>query len=173
MKQAIFKLVSIFIAATWFCSCSNGQSNTAEQAKQTQAGIQKMMPGGTPTTANGYTLTAKINGKSWRATAMMPPDVAGRIVGDNDGESISLPYYDRRSLLGVPKRKLGEGNNGVDLILNDDVKIWGAKSGVMEITKVDDNWIEGIFSFTARGLQSDKTLEVTDGFFRIPFAQKK
>lgn len=37
----------------------------------------------------------------------------------------------------------------------------------MELTKVDDNMAEGKFYFTATGFQSDKTVEVTDGFFRI------
>jgi hypothetical protein len=37
----------------------------------------------------------------------------------------------------------------------------------MEITKVDDKWAEGTFSFTASGFQTDKTMQVTEGFFRI------
>ena len=31
----------------------------------------------------------------------------------------------------------------------------------------NDNMAEGKFYFTATGFQSDKTVEVTDGFFRI------
>jgi hypothetical protein len=174
MKKTMLTSGISLIITIMLISCGNNtQSQSVKDAIDLKDGIQKMMPGGIATTANGYTMTAKINGKDWSATSMMPPGVAGRIVGDNNGESISLPYYDRRNLLALPKRKLGEGHDGVDLFLNDDVKIWGAKSGVMEITKVDDNWIEGTFSFIATGLQSDKTTEVTDGFFRIAFAQKK
>jgi hypothetical protein len=39
----------------------------------------------------------------------------------------------------------------------------------MEITKVDNNWAEGKFYFT--GSRSDKTVEVTDGFFRISLSK--
>jgi hypothetical protein len=37
----------------------------------------------------------------------------------------------------------------------------------MEITKVADNWAEGSFNFTAVCSSSDKTVKITDGFFRI------
>jgi len=169
MKQ----LILLFSTIGMLSSCSNNQNKPVSNAKEIQSEIKKMQPGGIITTEGGWTMTAKINGKVWTATSMIPPDRAGQIFGENNGESISLPYYDRRSFLAQEKNhKLGGDHDGVDMRLNDDVKFWGAKDGEMEITKVDDKWAEGKFSFTASALQTDKTIEVTDGFFRISLAKK-
>ena len=151
-------------------SCGSDQSKAVNDAKNIQAEIQKTKPGSVAATEDGWTMTAKINGKVWTATSMIPPDRAGRIFGENNGESISLPYYDRRSFLAEKKTKLGKG---VDMMLNDDVKLWGSKEGELEITKVDDKWAEGKFYFTASGFQTDKTMEVTDGFFRISMEKQQ
>ena len=68
---------------------------------------------------------------------------------------------------------LAANTDAVDMRLNDDVALWSAKSGEMEITKADDQWAEGRFSFIAKGFQTDKTMEVTDGFFRISMARQQ
>jgi len=52
------------------------------------------------------------------------------------------------------------------------VAIWGGRKGEMEITKVDDKWVEGEFYFTAIASETDKTMEVTEGFFRISIASQ-
>ena len=174
MKQTIS--ISILIIAAILYSCGNNSQNKAlSDAKDVQSAIKQMQPGGIPTTEGGWTMKAKINGKDWTATSMISPDRAGQIEGEsNDGESIALPYYDRRSFLSQAKNhKLGENHDGVDMRLNDAVVLWSAKKGEMEITKVDDSWAEGKFSFTAKGFQTDKTVEVTDGFFRISMARKQ
>lgn len=164
--------ISLIITIALISCGNNTQSQSLKEATELKDGIQKMMPGGIATTANGYTMTAKINGKEWSATSMMPPDIAGRIMGDNNGESISLPYYDRKNFLNTPKNKFSD-HNAVDLVLHDDVGIYGGYKGEMEITKVDANWAEGKFFFTGSTHSSGKTVEVTDGFFRISLAQKK
>jgi len=172
MKQTLL----LFITAAMLSACGNSdQSKAVSDAKQVQAELKTMQPGGRPTTEGGWTMTAKINGKVWTATSMIPPDRAGQIFGENNnGESISLPYYDRRSFLAQEKNhKLGGNHDGVDMRLNDDIVLWSAKKGEMEITKVDDKWAEGKFSFIASGFQTDKTIEVTDGFFRISMAEKQ
>jgi hypothetical protein len=56
--------------------------------------------------------------------------------------------------------------------MNDDVVIYGGNTGEMEITKADGNWAEGKFFFTCSG-STDKTVSVTDGFFRISLARKQ
>ena len=154
-------------------SCNGGQNGAAKQAEQIQSMVKQASPSYLPTSADGITLTAKIKGKDWKATGMMSPDRAGVIVGENNGESISLPYYDRRNFLANDKKKLGENHELAEMRLNDDVSLWTATKGELEITKVDENWAEGKFSFTAKGFQTDKTIEVTDGFFRISLSGKK
>ena len=170
MKQRIsFSIIAFSII---LLSCNNTQNDAAKQAQQIQKTVKENSPGSIPTASDGITLTAKIDGKDWKASSMMPPDRAGVILGENNGESISLPYYDRRNFLANDKKKLGENHELAEMRLNDDVSLWTATKGELEITKVDENWAEGKFSFTAKGFQTDKTIEVTDGFFRISLAQK-
>lgn len=115
-------------------------------------------------------MNAKLDGKYWSATSMMPPDVAGRIIGYNNGEYIGLPYDSRR--LAVGKKDVFGEDNAVDLATNGKESIWGGRKGEMEITKVSNGWAEGKFFFTAVGSRSGKTMEVTEGFFRIPIANR-
>jgi hypothetical protein len=168
MKKHSF-ILSIALASMLF-SCNSAQNDAAKQAEQIQSEIKENTPGSISTTADGYNMKAKINGKEWVADAMMPPDAAGRIIGYFNGESIGLPY-DRRYLEAGKKITFSE-NEAVDLMTNDDVGIWGGRKGEMQITKVDDKFAEGTFFFTGSTSRSDKTIEVTDGSFRIPISDK-
>ena len=171
MKKTIRKILLLLITASMLSSCSNSnQSNALSDAKELQSAIQKMQPGGIPTTEAGWTMTAKINGKEWVANSILSPKATGRIVGDNNGVSISLPY-DRRSMV-VGDITTISHNNAVDLMTNDDVRLWGGYKGAMKITKVDNEWAEGKFYVSASDDGSGKTLEVTNGFFRISIAEK-
>jgi hypothetical protein len=161
MKQTI----SILLISAMLSSCVNSNQDKAmEQAKQIQSSIQS---GTTATTAGGYTMTAKLDGKEWNAASIMPPDAAGRIVGYNDGEYIGLPY-DKRYFTTGKKITFSE-DEAADLSTHGDPGMYGGKRGEMEITKVDDNWVEGKFFFTGSTDRSGETVEVTDGFFRIPY----
>jgi hypothetical protein len=171
--RTAFPVIAFLILSSTSCK-SKAQSEAVQQAKAIQSELKKTQPAGIPTTEGGWTMTAKIDGKPWSANSMISPARAGQIVGQtNDGESISLPYYDLKSLLAYTQpQKLGGTHDAVDMSLNDDIGLWSAKTGTMQLTKVDDNWAEGKFSFTAAGFQSNKTLEVTDGFFRISMARQ-
>ena len=163
MKQTI----SILLITVLFSSCGNSeQTKAVEQAKQIQSDIR---PGTVSTTASGYTMNAKINGKDWVASSMMPPDASGRIVGYYDNGYIGLPYS-KTDMVAGKKIMIGE-DNAVDLSLNDDC-LWTSPKGEIEITKVDDNAAEGKFFFTADCNSTNKTVKVTDGFFRIPLSGK-
>ncbi len=167
MKQTFF-ILSIALSIL-LLSCNSAQNDAGKMAEQIQSAVKENTPGSIPTTTNGYTMTAKIDGKEWKATGIMPPDKVGIIFGEKNGESISLPYYDRRSFLAETKIKFRDGFDGrsTELRLNDKIVLYSGTKGEMEITKVDDNMAEGKFHCTATGFQSDKTVEVTDGFFRI------
>ena len=169
MKQILL----ILITATALSSCGNSaQDKALSDAKEVASGIKQMQPGGIPTTSGGWTMTAKFDGKDWSANSLMPLEVAGRIVGDNNGVSISLPYDRREMTLGY-KNKFSD-HNAVDIFTKDDVTtLWGGYAGEMEITKVDGEWVEGKFTVTgSAGSPSDKKLEITDGFFRISIAKQ-
>lgn len=160
--------ILILVAATLIYSCGNNSAN--KTAEQIQSAVKENTPGSIPTSAAGYSMKAKINGKEWVADDMMPPEATGRILGTSNKESISLPYYDRRDM--VMGEKTNFERSAVDLFLNDEIGIWGGHKGQMEITKVDEHSAEGKFYFTATSFQTTKSFEVTDGFFRILFSEK-
>lgn len=56
---------------------------------------------------------------------------------------------------------------------NGEIEYWSGYKGEMEITKVDGGWAEGKFFITGSKTDSDKTVEITDGFFRISITGKK
>lgn len=169
MKKTLY----ILITAVILTSCSNTDKNkTVSDAKQVQSELKTMQPGGIPTTEGGYTMTAKIGGKDWSATSIISPETAGRIVGDNNGVYISLPYDIREMVVGY--KNTFSHNNAVDLMTNDgEVILWGGYAGEMEITKVEGGWAEGKFFLTGSRSSDAKTIEVTDGFFRISILKNK
>jgi hypothetical protein len=168
MKQTI----SILIMAVMLSSCGSSDHDKAvDQAKEVQAAIKKNVPGTVPTSTEGIMMRAKIGGKEWTAVSMMPPEASGRIIGYNNGEYIGLPY-DKRNL--IPGKKIVfQEDDAADLATNDDIGIWGGRKGEMVITKVDDKWAEGTFFFTGSTSRSSETIEVSEGFFRIPIEINK
>lgn len=163
MRINILCILLIFTTLTAFSCQSKSEKDPTSIAKGIQNMVKEHSPGTIATSPTGYMMTAKIDGKDWKADAIYPPDRAGQIVGENNGESIALPYYDRKNFLAKKITKL----KGIDMRLNDKIVLYTGTKGEMEITKADDNMAEGKFYFTATGFQSDKTVEVTDGFFRI------
>lgn len=170
MKQTICRLSIPIIIVALFSSCGSGQSGALEKAEQVQAAITEIRPGTIPAKEGGWSMKAKINGKNWMATSIMPPEAAGRIVGYYKDEYIGLPYNSRDMVVG--KKITFSEDDAADLATNDDVGLWGGRKGEMEITKVDQNWAEGKFFFTGSTTSSAKTIEVTEGFFRISFTKK-
>jgi len=161
MKFSILSIMMLFLLS----SCNSQQTEARKQAEVVKNAIIQTRPGTMPTKEGSWTMTARIAGKKWEASAIMPPEAAGRIVGYYQEEYIGLPY-DRRDMVVGKKIRFHEGN-AVDLSTTDDIGLWGGRKGEMEITKVDDNWAEGKFYFTGSTSRSTKTIEVTEGFFRI------
>lgn len=127
-------------------------------------------PGAFSTTAGGWAMTAKINGKDYKAHSMMPPDKAEQIVGFYNGDKyIGLPYIIKYFVAG---KKISLDDYNADLTTADDVQVWNGRKGEIEITKVTGDWVEGKFFFTGYSYDNKHTIEVTNGFFRIAFAKK-
>jgi hypothetical protein len=162
MKLLFFSTTLLFILG----SC-NSQPTAHQQAITEKNAIEAARPGTVPAKESGWTMTAKINGKAWSASSLMPPEAAGRIIGYYKDAYIGLPYYRKQG----EKTTFGE-SNAVDLSVSNDDNFYGGRTGSMEITKVNGGWIEGIFHFTATGKGSAKTFKVTDGFFRISLIGK-
>ena len=171
MKQ----IISIMITAVILCSCGNSSQNkTQSDAKQLAAGIQKIDPDGIPTTAGGWTMTAKINGRDWTASSIMPLEATGRIIGDFNGAGLGFPY-DRREMEVGNKEIFGEHNVvQISTIKDGEIEYWDGFLGEMEITKVEADWVEGKFFVTGKRItDSSRKVTITDGFFRISIAEKK
>lgn len=110
-------------------------------------------------------MTAMIDGKKFTAVSVMKPSLAGRIIGYVGEEYISIPYSAGYMTAGR-KIKITE-DYAIDLALDDDIGIWAGRSGLVEITKINGDWVEGRFNFIASSMRSNKSFKVTDGFFRI------
>jgi hypothetical protein len=162
-------LLIVSLPILFFVSCNNHKNDAEKVATEIESVSKTTRAGTVATEENGWSLKAKINGKEWVADAMMPPDAAGRIIGYLDKEYIGLPYS-RQNLVEGKKIAFGE-NDAADLSTSGDIGMWGGKKGEMEITKIHDDWVEGKFYFTGSSSRSDKTTEVTDGFFRISLAK--
>lgn len=170
MKHALLS-VSLLVVAAMLPACGKSdQAKAVDEARQVQSAIQQMTPGAVATSADGFSMKTKLDGKDWVATSMMPQDLSSRIVGYRNGEYIGLPY-DRRYLVVGKIVKFGE-NNAVDLSTKDDAGFWGGRKGQMQITRVDENTAEGTFFFTASSSGTTRTIEVTDGSFRIVLRKK-
>ena len=165
MKRTLFILTIL----TVLLSCNSNAQNGKERADKTQATTKASLPGTVATTATGYTMRAKIDGKNWVANAMIPPETAGRIIGYLSKAYIGLPYNkDKRSMKAGKKTVFSE-DEAVDLATSEPGSMWGGRKGEMEITKVSQEWVEGTFFFTATSTRNNQKKEVTEGFFRIPF----
>lgn len=168
MKQfAIVTLLS-FIFFSCGGSAQDEAKDLAEQIKET---TKKNSPGTVATSESKYYMKAKINGKQWVASHMMPDEDANssyiRIHGENGGDYMNFQLWKRGVELG--KKFPFDDDHAANLSLEEDSGFWGGTSGELEITKLDGKWMEGKFSFKATSSGSTKTIDVTEGFFRVPF----
>jgi len=151
----------ITLSFLFIVACQSCQSQATKAAKQTQASAASIRPDAIATTAGGFTMTAKINGITWSAASIMPPEAAGRIVGYYDKEYIGLPY-DKEYMKAGKKITLGP-DEAADISLTG-VGLATTKNGEMEITKVDGEWAEGKFFFTSSINDTNKIVVITEGF---------
>lgn len=165
------KLILLFFAASLtFISCkSKAQNDATQTAKNIQTAVKENTPGTVPTSEGGYYMKAKINGKEWVAKDMLPNDNndTRRIFGEADGQHITFHIWMQHPKVG--RKETFSDHNEADLFGFDDVEVWAGTKGEAIVTKIDDHAVEGTFVITAVSRYSDKTktLEVTDGFFRI------
>jgi hypothetical protein len=153
------------------CSCNNGaQSEAVKQAEAIQKAVKENTPGAIATSGNGYYMKANIDGKAWSASFMIPDDNASSsykmIHGENGGDNIHFQIWKRGIEIG--KKILFDENHAADLTLESFDGFLAGKSGEIVIVKMDDQWMQGTFKFTATASSSDKKVEVTNGEFRVP-----
>ena len=150
-----------------FPACNSKVQNEAKQmAEQIKSAVTENHPGAISTKETGYRMKARIDGKLWEATSMMPLENINRVIGYLDGSYIGFPLNSQSLKVG---RKIEFNESNVaDLSMDREAGgLWGGKKGEAVITKMDDQWIEGTFYFTGSGSSLNKIVEVTDGFFRV------
>jgi hypothetical protein len=169
------KTLAAFVSCTLLTiGCSRGTQQAADDhAAKTESAtsqtpsagisIPGMKAGSMP--AACY-LRAVIDGKKWEATEMTPDRSHSSIIpvnGKNGGSSITF-------VIGGMRDNIGKQSNLSD---SNQISYWGgegffvgAKSGQYTVTKMDDQFIEGTFNFTAE--KDGKKVTCTNGEFRIP-----
>lgn len=167
MKHTI--VLSLTVLTLVFGGCSNGIQNEAEkQAALIQKTMKENSPGTVATSDGGYYMKAKIDGEDWSAKAMMRDDDERSsykmIHAEGGGDVIKMQLWKRGIEVGkkIPFNEQQPAN-----LFLEDGSMLGGNSGTIEITKIDDQWLEGKFQFTGTTSQSDKKVEVTDGSFRV------
>ena len=162
MRTRIILAVAIFAL-----SACNGQSSAINDQKKVYKALDEMVARGmVPTTEGGYTMTAMLDGKPWKAQAIFPPALSGQILGRYGESTISLPYWDQ--FKAGSKNNFSSPGRGVSFVAPGSDDLWSANVGEMEITKVSGDWMEGTFYFTATSKDDvRKKIQVSNGFFRV------
>jgi predicted small secreted protein len=157
-------LLTLLITALVISSC-NGQSGAVKDQQGAYKVLEDMKKKGLqPASDGGWTMTCLIDGKPWRADGLYPPAMTSRIQGVNGDSYLSFDdpgsyHVGQKQDLSTHAAEFNPPNAGNEL--------WGGHSGEMEITKVANGWVEGKFHLTATVRNTNKKMEVTDGFFRF------
>jgi hypothetical protein len=163
--QIVLLLVIVLIAS----ACNSTKSDAENQAELIQKTMKENTPGTIPTSNSGYYMKAKFNGEDWSASHMMPDDNESSsykmIQGENGKEFITFQLWKRGIELG--KKIPFTEEHMANLSMDEEGGYYSGSAGDVEITKIDDQWMEGTFQFSAKTRNSDKKIEVTDGRFRV------
>ena len=169
-----FSLVIITTLLSFiFLSCGEpSPSHAKELSGQIKQAVRENSPGTIATSEGGYFMKAKIDGRQWIASHMMPDEDINsnyiRIHGENGGDYMNFQLWKKGIKSG--KKFPFDHDHASNLSLEKDAGFWEGTSGEIEITKLDGKWMEGKFAYKATSGISTNTIKVTEGFFRVPFA---
>ena len=168
MKQVFLIFCGALLLAA-VAGCNSAQSDAEKQAALIQKTIKENSPGTIPTSSTGYYMKAKIDGKDWSASYMMPyEDISSSyiyITGENEGDNISFQLW--KQGLSVGKKLPFSEDDAANIMLKNVSGYLGGRSGFVEITKMDGKWMEGTFQISANSVNSPDKAEITDGHFRV------
>jgi hypothetical protein len=167
MKQ-ILLIVCSSVIISFITACNGTRSEAQKQSELIQTTLKENSPGSISTSKDGYYLSAKLDGKEWSANAMMADNSASSnikmIHAEGGDDVIKLQLYKPRIVVG---KKVAFNEQSPANLFTADGAMYSGNTGEIEITKVDDQWIEGSFHFTATTSSSNAKVEVTDGRFRV------
>ena len=167
MKYRLIQFAIALFLSSQVSSQTSDQAKAKEQVEKIKSAVDATAP--KIASSNGVGVHVKVNGKLWQSSTILPPQQASRIIGQKDEEYVGLPYDERQMIVGN-KGKLGP-DNAVDVNFRSKSGLWFTQKGLIEITKVDDKWVEGKFSATLKERDNGELMELTEGFFRIPAAK--
>jgi hypothetical protein len=172
IHKLFLTIAVIFSCAVAGCGSSskqaaNDQADKVDSAASPDSSAYITIPGMKPgTMPAGCYLRATVDGQKWEATEMSPDSShpSQLIVNGKSGVSSITFVID-----GVHVES-GKPHNLSDM---NEITYWGgggffvgAESGQVTITKMDGQFIEGTFNFTAE--KDGQKVTCTDGEFRIP-----
>lgn len=170
------KLTVSFISFSFFVlvipACKNkNTTNPGKVAKDIPSVIKQHTPGSVPTAETGYYMSARIDGKEWRAAFMLPDENSTgsyKIIHGETGKAY-INFMLWRNGIAPGKAELFTEDNVANLSVENVPGFWGGKNGQVRITGVFEDWLEGTFNFEATSSSSPgKTIVVTEGSFRVP-----
>jgi hypothetical protein len=111
-------------------------------------------------------LKAKIQGRSWAASKMQPDKYVSeilQIIGLNGKSALWIQ---------VNKPEAGKTQILITTDLNhfedEERHYYMVKRGTISVTKMNDQWVEGNFSFEATDDRTGLSIEVTEGEYKVP-----
>jgi hypothetical protein len=149
MKTNISFLVLFSILLSFNCGNSSASADARDSSTQKDSFLR-----------------AKINGKAWAATEMDPDKYVSeimQIVGTNGTTALWIQMKE-------PTAIKTEDLIQTDLnhYVDEQYNMYMIKSGKITVTKINDQWVEGNFSFIATDDRSKKSITVTEGAYRVP-----
>ena len=152
-----------------FTGCSSEQQAADEHAAAIEDALSQSTASDDSATnatmPEGCYLRAVIDGQKWEATEMTPDRSHPSIIpvsGKNGSSSITFTISGMRAGVGQPSN-LSDMNT---ITYWSGENILGAKQGQVTVQKMDDQFIEGTFEFTAD--KDGQNVTCTDGEFRVP-----
>lgn len=169
MKLTLF-ILSCMLLIFSIPSCNSvSQNEASKQDALIKETVKKNSPGTIATSPQGHYMEARIDGKHWSASYMMPETDANSsyklIHGENGADFINFQLW-RDGIKAGEKISFSESNVANLSLARFPDDYFGGSSGEIEITKMNGQWLEGTFHFTAHSSNTGKMIEVSDGRFR-------
>jgi len=125
-----------------------------------------------PVSKDGLYTEANVDGKKWIADWMfVDPDPDNSINVNAHKDDAVISFYIGKSIIKEKKNKNFSETDQVQMVDGKGNILAGSEGGY-QITNVTDKWIEGNFHFIAKDISSGKTIQVSDGFFRVGMTDK-
>ena len=121
--------------------------------------------------ASGSYLRAKIDGKPWVATEVVPDKYWSEIlqIQGQQGSTELWVQLKQPTAANVTEKLMPTDLNHYR---DEKFNMFMVTDGVIQVTKLDAQWVEGVFHFNGTDKRAKKSVAVTEGAFRVPRPKK-